>query len=122
MKHSVYTMASGIVLLLTQVGYPVSAEVLDPASDLDISASATVSDSELAGQRAREGLSQNFQIGESDQDALLESNVLLGGVTGGNLIDRGSFSSARGFTTVIQNSGNHVIIQDTTLINVFVNQ
>jgi hypothetical protein len=39
-------------------------------------------------------------------------------VTGDNLITGGSLSAATGFPTVIQNSGNNVLIQNATVLNV----
>ncbi len=124
MKCSGYLMAGGALLLLTQLGFAerAVAEVPDLADGLLSFESAAVSEIELADQRGRKGSTLQFQISDPNQNALLEDNLLLGSVTGGNLIDRGAFSSANGFTTVIQNSGNQVIIQESTLINVFINQ
>ncbi|MFK2929169.1 hypothetical protein ISP14_00050 [Dyella agri] len=39
-------------------------------------------------------------------------------VTGSNLIDGGAFSGAVGLPTVIQNSGNNVLIQTGVIVNV----
>jgi len=41
-------------------------------------------------------------------------------ITGNNSIGGGSFAGAQGFPTVIQNSGNGVLIQNATIINVTV--
>lgn len=38
--------------------------------------------------------------------------------TGSNLVTAGSFEGASGFSTVIQNSGNNVLIQNSTILNV----
>jgi len=38
-------------------------------------------------------------------------------VTGNNVITDGSMAGASGFSTVIQNSGNNVLIQNSTIIN-----
>ena len=37
--------------------------------------------------------------------------------TGTNLINEGSFAGANGVSTVIQNSGNNVLIQNSTIVN-----
>jgi hypothetical protein len=37
--------------------------------------------------------------------------------TGSNFVDGGSFTNATGFPTVVQNSGNNVLIQNSTIIN-----
>jgi hypothetical protein len=42
-------------------------------------------------------------------------------VTGGNFISDGAFSGASGLPMVIQNSGNNVLIQNATIVNVQVN-
>lgn len=39
-------------------------------------------------------------------------------VTGDNVISGGSMAGATGFPTVIQNSGNNVLIQNATVLNV----
>lgn len=39
-------------------------------------------------------------------------------VTGSNLISSGSFSGAAGLPMVIQNTGNNVLIQNATIVNV----
>ena len=83
---------------------------------------ATVSESELAHQSGRQGLDL-LQLNDSDQSALLGNNII-DGITsnGSNTIDGGSFAGAVGFSTSIQNSGNNVIIQDSTLVNIIFNQ
>jgi hypothetical protein len=39
-------------------------------------------------------------------------------VTGANSVNQGSFANASGLPTVIQNSGNNVLIQASTIVNV----
>lgn len=39
-------------------------------------------------------------------------------VTGSNVIDGGSFGNAAGINTVIQNTGNNVLIQNAMIVNV----
>ena len=39
-------------------------------------------------------------------------------VGGGNLVSDGSFGNAAGISTVIQNSGSNVLIQNSTIVNV----
>lgn len=38
--------------------------------------------------------------------------------TGSNLVTAGSFEGASGFSTIVQNSGNNVLIQNSTIVNV----
>lgn len=57
-------------------------------------------------------------IVEADNDGSVSGNVAHDNVTGQNVIDGGSFANAAGITTVIQNSGNNVLIQNGTAVNV----
>lgn len=50
-------------------------------------------------------------------DGMVSDNVAYDLTTGRNYIGEGSFSGASGFPTVIQNSGNNVLIQNSTNIN-----
>lgn len=51
-------------------------------------------------------------------EAVLTDNTATDSVTGNNTIDAGSFSEASGVFSIIQNTGNNVIIQDSTIITV----
>jgi hypothetical protein len=55
---------------------------------------------------------------EADNDGTVSGNVAHDNVTGQNVVDGGSFSNAAGILTVIQNSGNNVLIQNGTAVNV----
>ncbi|AFP32437.1 hypothetical protein [Marinobacter sp. BSs20148] len=71
----------------------------------------------------RQGISLQWQNNSSNQNANVSDNVLAGQVmTGNNLISGGAFQNMSGVATVIQNSGNQVVIQDTTQINVLINR
>lgn len=45
------------------------------------------------------------------------NNITIGGVTGNNNINGGSFTNTQGLVNVIQNSGNNVVIQSSTIVN-----
>lgn len=51
------------------------------------------------------------------QTANSSNNVNVGGVTGNNNINGGSFTNTQGLVNVIQNSGNNVVIQSSTIVN-----
>ncbi|NYT79860.1 hypothetical protein H0A71_23125 [Alcaligenaceae bacterium] len=51
-------------------------------------------------------------------DAHLHDNEAYNNVTGNNQLTDQAFSGASGLPTVIQNSGNNVIIQNASIINV----
>ena len=87
-----------------------------------------LADDDLGAQRAR-GSDDTINIGEfnvqiSDvtQDAKLDHNVVNSSTTGNNSISNGVLSGASGIATLIQNSGNNVIIQDSTIVNYTVHQ
>jgi hypothetical protein len=90
--------------------------------------SSPLSDSDLDVQRARGSGDAinigeiNAQISEIGQNAKLDHNVVENSTTGGNTVSNGAFTGASGFATVIQNSGNNVIIQDATIVNYSVHQ
>ena len=50
--------------------------------------------------------------------AVLTNNDANDSVTGYNIIDQGSFNDANGVFSIIQNTGNNVIIQDSTIITI----
>ncbi len=51
-------------------------------------------------------------------EAVLTDNYASNNTTGYNLIDQGTFNDASGVFSIIQNTGNNVIIQDSTIITV----
>jgi len=53
----------------------------------------------------------------NDVDGQLYNNEAVSNVTGSNFVTDGSFAGMTGFSTVIQNSGNNVLIQNATVLN-----
>lgn len=53
-----------------------------------------------------------------DNNGTVEGNTATGTYGAGNGIDGGAFGNAAGITTVIQNSGANVLIQNGTSVNV----
>lgn len=72
-----------------------------------------VSDDDLSGYRGGSAL----QINEMKLNSNLLNNQAIGNVTGSNIVTQDAFSGASGFSTVVQNSGNNVIIQNATIVN-----
>lgn len=107
------------VLSSTLCIFPCMAQ--DDLSLFDSEMSSSVSLHELAASQGKSGLTINRQHNASQQSAVLEHNALSAGITGNNSLADSAFSGASGVVTVIQNTGNQVIIQDTTMINVIVN-
>lgn len=83
--------------------------------------STALSDEELGGQRARENLEiHQVTINDQDQDGDVTDNVAVGNTNGDNLISGEAFSNSSGFLSTVQNTGNNVLIQNSTIINVSV--
>jgi len=53
----------------------------------------------------------------SDMYGDVAGNGAYNNTTGDNIIDSGSFSNASGVLNVVQNSGNNVLIQNATVVN-----
>ncbi len=58
-----------------------------------------------------------FNINSASFTANSSGNTVNGGVTGNNTISSGSFSNAQGLVNIIQNTGNNVIIQSSTIVS-----
>jgi hypothetical protein len=72
---------------------------------------------DLASSRGKQGFDTLQQMNENDQRAWLENNKLESGSTGNNVIETGALEGIEGISTVIQNTGNQVVIQESTLLN-----
>ena len=84
-------------------------------------AGGTLSDEELGAHRAREDIEvDQITINDQDQNGDVTDNVAIGNTNGDNLIDGEAFSNSSGFLSTVQNSGNNVLIQNSTIINVSV--
>ena len=83
----------------------------------------SLTDEQLAGASGRQGLAMQWQINDTEQNASVADNVLSGNVvTGNNNLSDSAFGHMNGIATVIQNTGNQVVIQDSTQINILINQ
>ncbi|MEW5755857.1 MAG: hypothetical protein AB1810_06090 [Pseudomonadota bacterium] len=72
----------------------------------------------LAEVRGTGGVDVEYlQLSNSESYAQLQNNSAQSTISGDNMIGPDVFASAQGFATVIQNSGNNVIIQNSTIIN-----
>ncbi|MES1930382.1 hypothetical protein SADO_14043 [Salinisphaera dokdonensis CL-ES53] len=79
---------------------------------------APIAEQELATHRGREGTTIiDIVSSTSRQDGLVIDSVATGNNNGGNVIRDAAFSGVRGHATVIQNSGNNNVIQDSTIYN-----
>lgn len=85
----------------------------------DTFASSAVNDSELDNSR---GAFVPNVINFNSLSATNTNNSIVGGITGNNVIANSAFNSTSGLVNVIQNSGNNVIIQSATTVNMTLNQ
>ena len=77
-------------------------------------ASGTVVDeSELSQQRG----GADLHLNENNASAIVTDNSATNLTTGNNSINGDSFSSMSGIPMVVQNSGNNVVIQNSTILN-----
>ncbi|MDX1817193.1 MAG: hypothetical protein R3180_05710 [Marinobacter sp.] len=84
---------------------------------------APMSSDQLEQSSGKQGLPVQWQLNDTEQNAVVGNNVLSGNVTtGDNRITDHAFENMNGIATVIQNTGNQVVIQDSTQINVLINQ
>lgn len=84
---------------------------------------SALTEEELAGESGRQGVSMQWQMNNSEQNGSVANNVLTGNVmTGDNHLSDRAFEQMSGIATVIQNTGNQVVIQDSTQINILINQ
>lgn len=101
-----------------------SDESIVTESELDLTAfeeGAVLSDAELSTHRARENIEvDDITINAQDLDGDVEDNVAIGNTNGDNLIHGEAFSNSSGFMSTVQNTGNNVLIQNSTIINVSV--
>ncbi|MBW0147627.1 hypothetical protein [Marinobacter arenosus] len=78
---------------------------------------------QLDGASGRQGIPLQWQLNDAEQNATVTGNVLSGSsVTGDNTISDQAFGNMSGIATVIQNTGNQVVIQDSTQVNILINR
>ncbi|MFZ5593368.1 MAG: hypothetical protein ACOY4D_03755 [Pseudomonadota bacterium] len=87
----------------------------DPGFGVEVSNAYLENQSGMAG-------SAEDPASSADLSARLNDNIVYSSVNGNNNIGKGAFADTIGFPTVIQNSGNNVIIQNNTILNVTLQQ
>ena len=75
---------------------------------------APVPESTLSQYRGARDITFNLQ----NTEAQLHDNQAVNTISGNNQVAGQAFSGSNGLPTVIQNSGNNVIIQSATIVNV----
>jgi hypothetical protein len=108
------TTLLGAALLPLQV----TAEQADQAPTQragDMFGIAAVDTQDLAVSRG--GAELDLTLNEAKTTGVVGGNHASNLSTGSNYVNDGSFNGATGFATVVQNSGNNVLIQNATIIN-----
>lgn len=96
-------------------------KIPEPEPLVDFEAAQALTDTELKEQRAAAKIEvDRVTVNTSEQDGDVTSNAAIGNHTGRNSIGGYAFSSANGFINAVQNTGNNVLIQNSTIINVSV--
>ncbi len=93
-----------------------AAEQAGEPQDSVMELSSAATDAELDSSRGA-FLPSSLNINNVEQTAQSNNNLVIGGSTGANIIGNGSFTNTQGLVNVIQNSGNNVIIQSSTVVN-----
>ncbi|MEN1939637.1 hypothetical protein WCE41_02980 [Luteimonas sp. MJ246] len=100
---------------------PLIAGVLALASPADGAVAVEGFGQAVAGSTLgtlRGGESTSLVIVDVDNSGNVEGNTAIGTVGGSNVVTGGAFGNAAGISTVIQNSGANVLIQNGTAVNV----
>ena len=115
MKRWVYC---GFVTCALVITMQIQAEEPGDSAPGGFLTETAVSDDELDGYRG-EGIDVQT-INTAELDGNLEGNSAVNSVTGDNVISHGAFANTSGLSTAIQNSGNNVLIQNSTIVNVVI--
>ncbi|MGF6756066.1 hypothetical protein [Paraburkholderia sp. GAS42] len=79
----------------------------------DVSFGVAMSNDQLAERRGGD-----VQVGKNTLNGSVSDNTAYKVSTGSNAITQGSFAGANGLSSVIQNTGANVLIQNATVLNV----
>ena len=96
----------------------VNAEQADQAATLragDVFGIAAVDTQDLALSRG--GAEHEVLLNDVRTNGTVNNNSASQLTTGSNYISDGSFANSAGLSTVVQNSGNNVLIQNATVVN-----
>jgi len=84
----------------------------------ELALGSAVSDADLAALRGKDG--SVTLVNEPRITGSVENNQITGSETGSNSISDQALSGIEGFAIVIQNTGNQVVIQTDTIVNVHI--
>ena len=116
MKRSV--VYCGFVTCMLWISMQIQADDSGASAPGGFLTATAVSDDELDVYRG-EGIDVQT-INKAELDGTLNGNTAINSVTGNNIISNGAFANTSGLSTAIQNSGNNVLIQNSTIVNVVI--
>lgn len=90
-------------------------EEVAPTAAAALFGNATLGAARLAQQR---GGTATQVVNDMQLDGVVADNRAVDVVTGSNAISTGALSGASGLPLIVQNSGNNVLIQNATIVNV----
>lgn len=115
MKHSILIFGTLGVCLATAPVLAAQDNASPPGptlSSLDSPFDTAVPDASLDEYRGG-----HIETNTNNLDGQLYNNQAFDNVTGSNFVTDGAFSGNSGLSTVVQNSGNNVLIQNATILN-----
>jgi hypothetical protein len=119
--------ALGALMGLAVASMPVRGDddliaLVAPASEpavLALGAAAPVSDELLGTETAKAQIQiDKLIVNEQNLDGVVQGNIAMNTHSGNNSVSGDAFQDTAGFVTVIQNTGNNVLIQNSTIVNV----
>ncbi len=113
MRHGTLS-ALATTLAVCATSPVIGAQPYTPTETPPTPLGTAVSENTLALNRGGYAL----QINQNQLDARLYDNQAIGNITGTNSVSDSAFSGMSGFATIVQNSGNNVIVQNATILNV----
>lgn len=123
MRNTIRTVAAAIALGLAlpravladdTAQTPTSGEATSSSDTrIDPTFGVLASDERLADERG----GAELQLNENNASAVVRDNVASNLRTGDNSISSGAFSNSNGVPMVVQNTGNNVVIQNSTILN-----
>ncbi len=116
--HSRGGIISALLVLTTSLPLAATADEAPisemPAAENEVQLENLVADANIL-EHSRGGAELNLY--DIKSDGIVRDNQAYNLNTGSNYIAEGSFAGAAGFATAVQNSGNNVLIQNATIIN-----
>lgn len=88
------------------------------SADLTPRETADLSSTQLNDQALESSRGGTLVLNDMKLDGIVSDNVAADIVTGSNIVTNGSFAGASGMPTLIQNTGNNVLIQNATIVNI----